>query len=1166
MSIQENTNSYNMPMTLEKHFENLARLYPAVQEIHSLWILLKKRIEDELIHSRSVFVNYSLHDGSHSRSIIQAVERFLGEERISRLSATDTFMLLACTYAHDYGMAQTFNKIYDILGSSEFEDFLREKEKHQHLLEKEDAWAVNNLLHYLNESKPHIPLNDIYFSIMLVIQLYLRPTHWKGVTDIRSDFEGLFLGHIKKRFIYGSEGIVEICMCHGQAMDALFNLSFRADGMIGDEYHPRFVAAMLRLGDLLDLDNGRFPMWFVSEIAQNRNIIPRLSVLHFRKHEAVSHLLITPKRIEIIAQCHSRKIERVDGGNKQKEDVEIEKAQKECYEVAALVSEWTEWLSKECHEMVLHWNEITQPDFGRPPANLNIKIFVDGKEYMAENRTLQMQMSQERVMKLLEGTSIYRDKYVGIREMVQNAMDASLLQLWNDIIQNRYISYGLSKNNVMEGFDLFDLLDKKKASIFENYDITVEVIEDKLREQVFIVVKDKGIGITEEDMRYISDIGSSKEKNMRVRKLMEKMPAWLKPSGVFGIGLQSVFQMTDCVEFYTRQHNAPERLISLFSYGKNRGKIESREVPENADGLYYDNAIPGTNVKIAVEPGKLLNKNGEGKTSHLVYYDPEFDAGEELDMIFAEVSRACENKIKESKYDYFNVFYEPIKIEKDGTKVETAPRKCLRKSYIYPRAYERRRFGESIQYFPYTSDGAYSFIDNMAYFWDKKTFRCYCLTVRPCRITVEDGKKRLYLPEKVPNLYNISYKFNMISNAESVYAHRNRSGRLHAGFLKLDVLIMDDKPMNYMNIDRDRLRDGAIDEDELLAVRAEILKRWCEHFCRLDAEQYRRQGKMEIQKQRFRSMPEIFFSLVLLFYQNVPQDLFKQFIVPYIAWIRSMDPMLEQEEIHVEELWNQENLFQTGIVLPGVWAKVQCELKTDPAIETRQENIIDVQHELKTDSAIEIQKENIIHLPHRMVNIKAIRQDGDRLWYYLHLQAAGDEVRSIRMNEGACLHDYINALDPFEDKLSRVDFYSLLKKVFKPDGRFESLLVPCFPHTFRKGRNMESDLDYCIGWYILSPFDSDSVGILKSGLEEERDVLNKLKDKVMTSRQIDKCVSYIMKKRYAGCSDEEETKRIIKKQYEEFLESFYKVLMKHRKIVLNQFNEKKESDSGKTGC
>ena len=114
--------------------------------------------------------------------------------------------LLACAYSHDYGMAQTFNKIYHILDSTEFEEFLTEKEKNLHFLEPEDAWAVENLLNYLGNNTPHIPLNDIYFSIMLIVQLYLRPTHWKGVVDIKNDFDGLFLGHLKKRFIHGSEG------------------------------------------------------------------------------------------------------------------------------------------------------------------------------------------------------------------------------------------------------------------------------------------------------------------------------------------------------------------------------------------------------------------------------------------------------------------------------------------------------------------------------------------------------------------------------------------------------------------------------------------------------------------------------------------------------------------------------------------------------------------------------------------------------------------------------------------------------------------------------------------------------------------------------------------------------------------------------------------------
>ena len=109
---------YYRKLTLESRFKLWAEEDSSVEELYSLWKLLKKRMEDKLIHSQSLFVNYSLHDGSHSKSIIHAIERFLGEERIYKLSATDIFMLLVCAYAHDYGMAQAFNRIYDILGSS----------------------------------------------------------------------------------------------------------------------------------------------------------------------------------------------------------------------------------------------------------------------------------------------------------------------------------------------------------------------------------------------------------------------------------------------------------------------------------------------------------------------------------------------------------------------------------------------------------------------------------------------------------------------------------------------------------------------------------------------------------------------------------------------------------------------------------------------------------------------------------------------------------------------------------------------------------------------------------------------------------------------------------------------------------------------------------------
>lgn len=1131
MERMEHTYHYNMQLTLEQHFENIAENYPAIQEIYSLWVLIKKRIEDELIPSRSVFVSYSLHDGSHSRTVIQAIERFLGEDRIRKLSVTDTFMLLACAYAHDYGMSLTFNKIYDILGSEEFENFLRETNNNLSKLEEDDIVAVQNLLHYINEGKPHIPLKEMYFSIMMVIQLYLRPAHWKGVAEIRKEFAGLFSGHIKKRFIYGSEGIVEVSMCHGLSMENVLKLSQTADGMVGDDYHPRFVAAMLRLGDLLDLDNDRFPAWFAREIAQDRNVIPKLSVMHYRKHEAVSHFLITPSVIEVTVHCYSRFVGGAGEMNNQMIEILKERAQKESNQVAALVSEWKELLMEERKELVMHWAEIAQSNFGGPPANIKFQIYVDNIEYMAESKTFQMRMSQERVMDLLEGTSIYRDKYVGIREMIQNAIDASLLQLWSDLLHNRYSSYGLSKNKVRSKFDLFDLLDENKRSIFDNYDITVEVIEDKLREQVFIVVKDKGIGITVDEVECIAEIGSSKKNNSRLSKLIDSMPPWLKPSGVFGIGLQSVFQLTDCIEFYTRQHNEPERLISLYSYGKNKGKIEVQELPESAGEVFYDNSVPGTNVKIAVDKGKFP----ESRKSNFKYYDPEFDTGEVLDMIYAEVTRACKDKIRESSCDYFNVSLESKKIEKNGDVIcdGKSPVRGTRKSYFRSKKEDVVYFGESLQPFLKMSEDGYSFSNDKAFFWDKKAYRCYFLTIRPCKIIENyenSGKNRLFLPEKVPNLYNFCYKFNMISNAESIYAHRNRYKQLHAGFLKLNVLILDDRPMDYMNIDRDRLRDEAIDEEELLAVRGEILKNWCKYFCGDTARGSNNSSTVKNRKIYFAAKPGMLVSLILLFYQNVSSELLQQFIKPYEEIVNKWNPYLEDEEILVSQLWNQNNLFRVGQQLPYSF---------------KDEDI-----SIENQSAIEIKQKNISKLPHRLMHIERIEQSGNMLWYYLSLGVSKGKEAAIQMSDEVRLHDYIYALDLYMDSDHNINFQSLIRKVFKPDKRYERLFVPCYPQTFDKGKNMETDMDYCINGYILSPFDNDATSILKRCIKDGIAGKEELISVVMNSTQLDKCVSYIMKKTNKELPADREA---IRRQYEDFVANFYTILMNNRDFVNNKF-------------
>ena len=752
-------------MTLEQHFKNLSEASDnnKIENLRSLYQLLKTRLINILTNSRGIYVDYSYHDSSHSEKLIQIIERFLGRERISRLSATDTFMLLVCAYSHDYGMAKTYTKIYEILNSDSFKEYLEKEEQTPKALDQDDIKAIKTLLYHLRDNKPNAPLAALYKAILHVIQLYLRPTHSDDVMDIVSDFRGLFAENLQQRFIQGSEGIADICMCHGHDFKNVMDLSYCADGIVGDDFHPRFIAAMIRLADLLDLDNGRFPEWFLKETLKHQSIIPELSALHARKHEAITHLLITDERIDIEAKCYS---------------------DNHGFETASLVAEWTDSLKRECKELVINWYAIAQKDFGNAPGNINVKILVDGKDYYSSVKIFKMQMSQEKVMTLLEGTSIYQNRYVGIREILQNAVDASLLQLWLDLQQNRYAKSGITKDSTKSTEMTLSYLANAGvvSTIFNNYDIMVEVIKNIPDKRVIVVIKDKGVGISLEDIPYIANIGSSAD-NAHKQKIMKNMPEWLRPSGLFGIGLQSVFQITDCVEFYTRQYNQPERRIALYSYGRNRGRVEVNEVIPEEDLVFYNNSIPGTNAKIVINPDKIYISEEDNldpsnkERPKLEYFDNDFHSNSRLDIIYAEVCEACKTIIRSSPSDYFRIKYQEIEqTEKDENGIEKNKKgkiKTLRDSYfINPedlsksdtdskksiqRPSKRTQAKSDLVYgnncIPYLKNPRSNkcFSATSAFYWDEQNCIAYHLNIRPCRIVDLEEGGQVLLPHRINN-------------------------------------------------------------------------------------------------------------------------------------------------------------------------------------------------------------------------------------------------------------------------------------------------------------------------------------------------------------------------------------------------------------------------------
>lgn len=1081
---------------------------------------------------------------------------------------------------------------------------MEKQDDNSYTLPADELQAVKNLLAYTKDHSTSASIQELYFSIMVVIQTYLRPSHWRGIERIWSDFGGLFGGRLNGRFIQGSEGIIEICEAHGKSFFDVMKMSVRADGIVGDEFHPRFIASMLRLGDLLDLDNGRFPRWFVNEISHNRGLIPKLSELHYKKHEAISHLLITPKRIEVCASCSSS----LDG-----------------YEVAGLVREWLEWLETECKDQILHWSDIVQPDFGRPPQLTKADILIDGRNYASKNYKLQMRMSQDRVMKLLEGTSIYKDQYVGIRELVQNAVDASLLQLWYDVTQNRYLGVGISKfghkiketeRKAIETNENKVCMEEKKGEvtllewgpdelnrIFKNYSITVELIYDKKENIVQIVIKDKGTGITPNDVQHMSDIGTSKEKNEIAREIMKNMPRWLKPSGVFGIGLQSAFQLTNEIEFYTRRPNEPERQIIFHSYGRNHGKIEIREVPPDAEGIFYNNAIPGTNVKITISPDKVC-PNQDGVHDLFRYYDMEFDEPNLLHALFVELSKIIEERLRECPCDYFDIYFRPIEKLKNGTIIKNYRSRC-RYSYFSPLlsgtgSHERSRSQlEKNSILPFFSQATqsgtpFSFSKDTAYFVDEKTCRIHHLTLRMGKVNSDGTENVFQLPEPVSDLYYFLYKFNPISNAQFVYPLDVRKARnRHTGFLCWQVNIMDDEPEKYLNIDRDQLRDGAICEEELLQTRKRILQAWCEYFIRQyelketvreernitgqAVQKYRgkeQEFRPELPKNIFEDAPEALISLALLFYQDVSEDRFQKFMEPYIDFINQKNWKLQHEPFTVEKLWDKNSIFKLTTEVSSKWIyspHVPVPLEME-------------QTETAQSFALPIKLDTISRLPHRLVHIIGISRDaGGIVTYFLRLNPNNHNHKEpdlIDMNYLAQVYDCCDAIDPDPNsKKGDTDIDSLVRKLFKPNKKYPHLVISKYPGNFQRGANFSLPLDYCIQWYILSPFDRQLTKWLREMLAKEtriqkeqgidkrifQEIRNEVQEHMKRSEQAKKCVEYVYKLRLRSRQTDdlwegESLKETILKEYTLFLQEYCAILILHRDQISNRRRAEKRRD------
>lgn len=528
----------------------------------------RSRKADYIKHLKSTvfdFQHFSRHDDTHSINILNAIELVLGRNRVKLLSTSDLWLLLESAYFHDIGMALSDAEIRNIWTSDEFRTYLLEALVANDIDAKCAANYYLQMDNILNGRKKLSDLDnqkeieflaewpiDLKRNINILTAAYIRGKHPQRSKAFMEEQSDDTTSHVIKNRMDRLVGLIS--ELHGMDFSDIRKVVVYQDLGFDTEYlHPQFVAAMLRLGDLLDMDNNRFNVRAIKHFGR----LPILSQYHYEKHRAICHFSVTPERIEAQAVSNDDHV---------------------CQEV----SKWFQWLDEEVKNLSCDWNDFAPLGLkGCTLRRCTLEVKFGDSAYNTKFHK-NFQVDQARLISLMAGSNIYNSKLDCFREYLQNALDATKMRLWLDETNGK--SSKASKK--MTPFDIPKERYEEKA-----IEIEVSVLPKDSAMYVSLAIKDQGVGMESSCVDGLSIVGRGwKQRDLYQNEIL-KMPEWLKPTGGFGIGLQSAFMLTDHVSIFTR------------SIKESMGFQVELDAPREGGGIIKrqnEQYTPGTTVKIQI--------------------------------------------------------------------------------------------------------------------------------------------------------------------------------------------------------------------------------------------------------------------------------------------------------------------------------------------------------------------------------------------------------------------------------------------------------------------------------------------------------------------------------------------------------------------------------------
>lgn len=460
-------------LKLIKHLKKVKSPFlPKIQEVYD-------QVKD-ILNSRvqHVFPNYTLHDTGHSFRIMEYMSKLISD--YTKLNDLEIALLIYAALLHDIGMA----------------------------VSDEDINAIKT---------ETFGFCDVRFSVMkkitggdesLALQEYVRRIH--------SSLSGKYIReNLKDKLVIPNLSSLDftkelalICEGHTEDYDWIKS-KLRTNEVRGDySFNPQFILVILRLADILDIDGNRTPHNLYKLIAPKGK-----SDEEWRQH----FVILNNEKILLNEKTQQKKIvfhgKATNASIHRKIPVYIGWVKNELTNATALVN-----------GMPTQYSLVYDP-------TPEINIQTEGYTFSDYKMTLEFKA----ISSLLMGEKIYGNKSLGLRELIQNSIDACRLRQESDEIEHEF------------GQDVY----KPK----------IKVILDQFRNQA--IIKDNGVGMSMDIIKkHFLNIGVSYYNSEDF--LLKDFN--YKPIGNYGIGFLSCFMLSNEVRVVTRHYNSKNKyLIELES-------------------------------------------------------------------------------------------------------------------------------------------------------------------------------------------------------------------------------------------------------------------------------------------------------------------------------------------------------------------------------------------------------------------------------------------------------------------------------------------------------------------------------------------------------------------------------------------------------------------------